>query len=90
LDKQDALCVSERQPIAFQVEGAELVGPETIAAEAGVASIVVRLSPSSTGFSVNALSPGNSGLGTASIRWDRNDAGRASGLLREVSTIAGK
>jgi beta-galactosidase len=90
LDKRGALCVSACQRIAFQIEGAELIGPETIAVEAGIASAVVRVPLQSAGFSLSAFSPENPELGSASLRWERNDAARLNGLHREVPTVVGK
>ena len=55
LDAQGTLCVDESSPVNFTVEGAaELIGPATLVAEAGIASVVVRVPAHSTGFVVHA------------------------------------
>ncbi len=59
LDASNQLCVTESQPVEFSIQGdAEIIGPTSIAAEAGVASIVVRINRSSLSFTLRATAAG--------------------------------
>ncbi|MEO6004828.1 MAG: glycoside hydrolase family 2 TIM barrel-domain containing protein [Opitutus sp.] len=70
VDANGTLCVEETAPIAFCLDGAaELVGVATVAAEAGIASIVIRIPAGSNGFVVHAgaLTPGSTA--PVGLRW---------------------
>ena len=54
-DQQDNLCISETGDVFFAVKGdAEIIGPTKISAEAGIASILLRLSASKKSFQLTA------------------------------------
>ncbi len=59
LDAQGMLCVGDGSTVNFAVEGgAEIVGPVSVSAEAGVASIVVRVPPGATPWHLTAETGG--------------------------------
>ncbi len=63
LDARGVLCIEAVNPVVFTVGGrATLVGEPTVCAEAGIASVVVRLSPGPTGWTVAAEVAGMPGL----------------------------
>lgn len=53
-DANGTLCIEEHSAITFAVEGAVLLGPAVVQAEAGVASIVVRLPAGTRDLAVTA------------------------------------
>lgn len=56
VDTGGTLCVVDSSPVAFALEGdAEIVGPATGPAEAGVASVVLRLPPDGGTFRLRAI-----------------------------------
>jgi beta-galactosidase len=63
-DARGTLCIGETVQVSFSLSGdAVLLGPLTVAAEAGIASIAVRVPAGSAGFVLHAFSPGT-GLGS--------------------------
>jgi beta-galactosidase len=59
VDMHGTLCVTDTREVAFTLEGeAEILGPSTLAAEAGVASVVLRVPAGCRGFVLNACAPG--------------------------------
>ena len=68
-DKDDMLCIQESSVVEFEVKGATLVGPGTVEAEAGIASIVVRVPAQTDGFTVSARAGSVAGLNPAQRRW---------------------
>jgi beta-galactosidase len=70
LDGRDTLCLNDTSLVAFTIEGgAEIVGPSTIAAEAGIASIVIRVPASCRSFKLSATRTSSEGTFTASSAW---------------------
>lgn len=69
-DERGTLCVESVAPVTFALAGsAELLGPATLAAEAGVASTVLRLPRGASGFSATAT-PGATGSADAvELHW---------------------
>ncbi len=65
VDTNGTLCVGAEPEVDFAVSGgAEIVGPAAVPAEAGIASIVVRVPAGVTGWEVSARSQGlGSGVG---------------------------
>lgn len=71
VDAQGNLCVTDNATrVRFAVEGAEIVGPAEVSAEAGVATVVVRVPAASAGYTVRASS-GALGESVARIARDR-------------------
>jgi len=69
LDEKGNLCVGETGEIAFVVEGgAELKGPAKISAEAGIASVLLRLPVGVCGFKLTATAAGEK-LAPVSQTW---------------------
>ena len=72
-DADGMLCVEETTTVRFVLEGdAAVLGPLTRSAEAGIASIAVRLPGGSTGFELNARSKATGETLAANICWRRN------------------
>jgi beta-galactosidase len=71
-DGNGMLCVDETATISFALVGAELVGPDHLEAEAGIASAVVRVAPHSTGFDVSAQVSSNTRIVPATTRWTKS------------------
>ncbi len=74
VDAAGNLGVEETQVITFAVEGAILVHGPTVAAEAGIASVVLRLPPQSHGFTLTATSRAAGKIIPASLDWKRQPA----------------
>ena len=70
LDACSTLCLNDSSPVAFTVEGeAEIAGPARIAAEAGIASVVLRVPSHCRSFKLTATRTGPEGTFTASSSW---------------------
>ncbi|HWA25046.1 MAG TPA: glycoside hydrolase family 2 TIM barrel-domain containing protein [Lacunisphaera sp.] len=68
VDAGGNLCVGDSSDVAFTVEGdAEIVGPASGPAEAGIASIVLRLPPAAGEFRLHATRP--DGAFVATYEW---------------------
>jgi beta-galactosidase len=86
-DAQQTVCTEETADVVFAVEGAELVGPSVVPAEAGIASAIIRLPGASAGFTLHAYLSKTPTIPAASLSWkregysssDRALAARASG-----------
>ena len=71
-DARGTLCVEATAMINFALEGdAVLLGPVVVAAEAGIASIVVRVPAGSTGFELKASTVVTGDVSAASLHWQR-------------------
>jgi beta-galactosidase len=70
-DEAGVLCVQETVSVVFSVVGADLIGPDTLAAEAGIASIVVRVPPDAAGFTVAVRAPAAAKIDPANLSWSR-------------------
>jgi beta-galactosidase len=71
LDSNGTLCVSDTSTIVFTVEGdASLIGSDQISAEAGIASVVVRVPSTGSAFKLHAVRNGLDGFAT-SCSWKR-------------------
>ncbi len=71
IDVRGNLCVADVARVAFTVEGgAGIVGPAAVIAEAGVASVVLRLPPACTTFNLRATRTGAEGTCVASCLWE--------------------
>ncbi|PTY07953.1 hypothetical protein DB347_06945 [Opitutaceae bacterium EW11] len=69
-DERGSLCVFDTAPVVFSLTGAaEIVGPATVAAEAGIASVVVRVPAHSAGFVVDAAPARAGTVRPAQLRW---------------------
>lgn len=69
LDEKGNLCTGEVLEVAFDFEGdAELIGPAKIAAEAGIASVLLRLPIDARKFKLTASVPGTN-IASASQTW---------------------
>ena len=93
LDTSGTLCINDTSTVAFTVEGAaELVGPASIAAEAGVASVVLRVPSHCRSFKLSATHAGPAGTFIANCTWphpsliktDRTDSAQrvVAGVLK--------
>ena len=69
-DAAGTLCIDEIASVVFSIEGtAELVGPTSLAAEAGIASVVIRVPADSSGFTLRATPVAYPLVGDAAITW---------------------
>jgi len=69
-DAKGNLCVDDQSVIAFAVLGqAEILGPQTVQAEAGIASILVRLPTGSTQFALRAQRAAGAQVLSAACHW---------------------
>jgi len=85
VDDADTLCLADVSPVTFAVEGgAHLVGPATVEAEAGIASIVLRLAPDCLAFRLRALRGAPDGTLIGESAWLRP----AADTLREPEAAA--
>lgn len=76
-DGNGSLCVLETAPVAFALTGAaEIVGPATVNAEAGIASIVVRVPARSEGFAVQAMPARATAIPAVQRSWPPRSEGR--------------
>ena len=74
LDAAGTLCVDNTSPVTFSIEGdAALVGPDHISAEAGVASVVIRVPAAAQSFKLIASANEMKGGTGASGSWQRGD-----------------
>ncbi|HEY4247072.1 MAG TPA: glycoside hydrolase family 2 TIM barrel-domain containing protein [Lacunisphaera sp.] len=74
LDAAGTLCVGSTSPVTFSIEGdAVFVGPDHISAEAGVASVVIRVSATAQAFKLSATAHAMKGGTTASGSWQRGN-----------------
>ena len=72
LDAAGTLCVDNTSPVTFSIEGdAAFVGPEHISAEAGVASVVVRVPATTQFFKLSATADQIQAGTAASCSWRR-------------------
>ena len=70
LDAHGTLCLGDNAMVAFAVEGeAELLGPATLAAEAGISSVVLRVPPRCRSFQLRATRAGTEATFTATSTW---------------------
>lgn len=75
LDSTGTLCVDNFSPVNFSIEGdAAFVGPDNMAAEAGVASVVVRVPGTARSFKLTASSNRIGSGAIASCSWRRDTA----------------
>jgi beta-galactosidase len=88
-DSHGTLCIGEVSPVEFEVSGAVVVGPSHRAAEAGIASIAIRLPPDVATFTVRARVPSHPHAETASFDWAREKQHRPH-LLPEDSLAVPK
>lgn len=71
-DERGSVCIEESPEITFSVEGADLIGAPRVQAEAGIASVVVRVPIASDGFRISASIPAIKRIGAASVPWSRD------------------
>ena len=72
LDSNGTLCVSDTSTIAFTIEGdATLIGSEQISAEAGIASVVVKVPSAGNAFKLHAVRNAPADGFAASCSWKR-------------------
>jgi len=87
LDAGGNLCVRDSSPVSFSVEGAvEIVGSATASAEAGVASVVLRLSPACETFRLHATRP-EGGL-VAACEWHHPALESPAGSKAEATVLS--
>lgn len=71
-DAAGNLCVEENTGIRLLIEGdATLLGGDRLAAEAGIASALVRVSPGSEGFDLEAHAESGGKISSGKLRWRR-------------------
>lgn len=70
-DRNGTICIQETPAVVFRVDGAELMGPATVQAEAGIASAVVRVPRACAGFTVAAHLSDPIPIHPATITWSR-------------------
>ena len=76
LDARNTLCVGDTSLVAFAVEGgAEIVGPSSLAAEAGIASIVLRVPSHCRSFKLSATRTDAEGRFFANTTWQYRPSG---------------
>ncbi len=80
-DAGGTLCVRENPAVAFTIGGASIVGPATVEAEAGIASVVVHLPAGTSHFTVTAFAPANTPVHSLPVEWWRGDSARRDYLL---------
>jgi len=68
-DATGMLCVAETTPVSFTVQGAARMGPAMNEAEAGIASVVVRVPVGAKDFSVVASTPADTRVDPVTLRW---------------------
>lgn len=80
LDAAGQLCVADAARVTFAVNGpVTIVGPADPAAEAGIASLVLRLPAAAPGFTLHATRLGAAGALTATLTWSAPHALPAAG-----------
>jgi beta-galactosidase len=70
-DAHGITCIDETSDVSFTIEGAELVGPSTVSAEAGIASVIVRVPGASHSFTVDAHLV-SSAIPAKPVSWSRD------------------
>jgi beta-galactosidase len=70
-DATGVLCAQETLAVAFHVAGGEVIGPASLAAEAGIASFIVRISAPASGFTATATIPARNDIPPATVSWHR-------------------
>jgi beta-galactosidase len=74
LDVAGTLCVDDTSPVTFSLEGeASFVGPDHISAEAGVASVVIRVPAAARSFKLSASADEIKAATAASGSWQRGN-----------------
>jgi beta-galactosidase len=74
LDAAGTLCVDNTSPMTFSIEGdAVFAGPDHISAEAGVASVVIRVPATAQAFKLSARVQAMKGGTAASGSWQRGN-----------------
>jgi beta-galactosidase len=82
-DINGTLCIDETSSVTFATEGSvEVVGPSTVAAEAGIASIVLHVPANSPGFALQARTADIGAVPAALFRWQKAARFPASVLQR--------
>lgn len=87
-DKQGSLCVADQSIIAFAVSGqAEILGPQTVQAEAGIASILVRLPSGASQFVLRAQRPMRERTLSAVCYWKEGQVVVVADGARPLQTV---
>ena len=69
-DRHDTLCIGDSSKVSFSVEGgAKIVGPSSLNAEAGIASVVLHVPAGCVAFTLHASRVGPEGTFGASDVW---------------------
>jgi beta-galactosidase len=74
IDRQGTLCVDESAHVTFSATGAQLMGTSDVAAEAGIASVVLRVPPGSAKMALIAALANQPGIRATSVEWSRGHA----------------
>jgi beta-galactosidase len=88
LDSQGTLCIGEDAAITFSIDGASLLGSNTVDAEAGIASVVVHLPPESAGFTLRAAHEKNPSVSSTILAWERKRPERSPNLSAGLKSVS--
>ncbi|HEX2855601.1 MAG TPA: glycoside hydrolase family 2 TIM barrel-domain containing protein [Opitutaceae bacterium] len=81
-DAEGTLCIEEVSSVEFEVSDATVAGPKLVSAEAGIASIVVRVPANVASFAVSARAPANPQVVATHFAWNRVTPGAESRMNR--------
>ena len=84
-DASGTLCIEEESPITFAIDGAEIVGGLQVSAEAGIASVVVRIPPGSARFTLRVVA---GAIQSRELCWQRVVDGSTAISPPETSLVA--
>lgn len=87
-DAQGSLCIGDESVIAFAVLGqAEILGPQTVQAEAGIASILLLLPTGSTQFALRAQRAVGDQTLSAACHWKQGQFAPSTEGRRPLQTV---
>lgn len=87
-DAQGNLCIADQSVIAFAVLGqAEILGPQTVQAEAGIASILLRLPTGSAQFALRAQRAVGNQIFSAACHWKQGQFVPSTEGMRPLQTV---
>ena len=87
-DVNGTLCVDDTSAITFTTEGVvDIVGPLTVAAEAGIASVVLRLPADSNSFTLKARREARDDIPAAVLHWQKTAGSAAAVPHQEVVLV---
>ena len=81
LDASGTLCIGDSSLVSFTIEGAvEIIGPSTLTAEAGIASVVLRVPAGCMAIKLSATRSGVEGNFSATSMWQNPAPGNPPAL----------